>query len=188
MLLTCSSTYHGQTLEALSDWVKSEESLNLYQRLIKDLWLQQTIEDFALTLAALLCRERLLPSKGKDNERITEAGFLMDFDAIMNGQDIRNKWTVFEQMIMSLMRVLSTSQGSENICQFLADVLDKNPPLLKSLDGVGDQYCVRKVRGHKHSKAYQEAEEELLTCVETMLLKSGRKTDVEWIVIWNQSQ
>ena len=146
MLLTWSSTYHGQTLEVLSDWVKSEESLDLYQRLIKDLSLQQTTEDFALALAALLCRERLLRCNRTDNKRINEAGFLMDFDAIMDGQDISNRWTVFEQMTMSLMRVLSASQGSENIFQFLAEVLDKEAPLLKSLDGVADQYCVRKVR------------------------------------------
>ena len=37
VLLIWSSTYHGQTLEVLSDWIKSEESLNLYQRLIRDL-------------------------------------------------------------------------------------------------------------------------------------------------------
>jgi hypothetical protein len=30
VLLTWSSTYHGQTLEVLSDWIKSKESLNLY--------------------------------------------------------------------------------------------------------------------------------------------------------------
>ncbi len=61
LLLSWNSTYHGQALEVLSDWVKSDESLHLYQQLIEDLWLQQTPEDFALTLAALLCRERLLP-------------------------------------------------------------------------------------------------------------------------------
>ena len=60
LLLTWSSTYHDQTLEVLSDWIKLDESLNLYQRLIEDLWLQQTPEEFALILAALLCRERLL--------------------------------------------------------------------------------------------------------------------------------
>ena len=37
LLLTWSSTYHGHTLEVLSDWIKSDESLNLYQRLIEDL-------------------------------------------------------------------------------------------------------------------------------------------------------
>ena len=66
LLLTWSSTHHDQTLELLSDRIKSEESLVLYQRLLEDLWLQQTPEEFALTLAALLCRERLLPYRADD--------------------------------------------------------------------------------------------------------------------------
>lgn len=187
LLLIWSFIYHDQTLEVLSDWVKFEESLNLYQRLIKNLSLQQTIEDFALALTALLCRERLLHCNRTDNKRINEADFLMDFDVIMNDQDINNKWTVFEQMTMSLMRVLFASQGSENIFQFLAEVLDKETPLLKSLNDVANQYCVKKMRERKHNEAFKEVREEFLTCVQTMLT-SEKKTDVEWIMIEKLSQ
>ena len=60
LLLTWSFMPRSQILEALRYWVGSEEGLRLYQKLIDDLWLQQTPEEFLLTLAVLLSRERLL--------------------------------------------------------------------------------------------------------------------------------
>ena len=182
VLLIWSSTYHGQTLEVLSDWIKSEESLNLYQRLIEDLWLQQTPEEFALTLAALLCRERLLPCTVDDTAEPIGGSYLVDFDAILNGQDISNRRTIFERMILSLVRVLCTLNKSEETVQLLVEVLDKEASLLESLDGTTDQYCARKVHGHKHNRAFEEVREGLLECVEAML-KRDRNAEAEWKVI-----
>ncbi len=182
VLLTWSSTYHGQTLEVLSDWIKSEESLNLYQRLIEGLWLEQTPEAFALTLAALLCRERLLPYTVDDTVQPIGGSYLADFDAILNGQDISNRRTVFEQMTLSLLRVLYTLNTSEETIRLLAEVLDKEASLLEPLDGIADQYCARKVHRHNHNKAFEEAREGLLKCVEAML-KRDRNADAEWTVI-----
>ena len=96
LLLTWSATYHGQTLEVLRDWIKSEESLNLYQRLIETLWLEQTPEAFALIPAALLYRERLLPYTIDDNVQPIGGSYLADFDAILNSQDISNRRAVFK--------------------------------------------------------------------------------------------
>ncbi len=182
VLLTWSSTYHGQTLEVLSDWIKSEESLNLYQRLIEDLWLEQTPEAFALTLAALLCRERLLPYTVDDTVQPIWGSYLADFDAILNGQDISNRRAVFEQMTLSLLRVLCTLNTSEETVRLLAEVLDKEASLQEPLDGIADQYCARKVDRHNHNKAFEEAREGLLKCVEAML-KRDRNADAEWTVI-----
>ena len=179
LLLTWSSTYHGQILEVLSDWITSKESSDLYQKLIENLSLHQTIEDFALSLAALLCRERLLPYN-KNDERMFEASFLVEFDAIMNDQNISNRRTVFEQMIMSLMRVLKT-KGRVDMYQFLEEILEKEPFLLQSLDDVADQYCLKRLHGHQHNKAFEVAREELLISVEAML-KSERKTGDCWIM------
>lgn len=138
VLLTWSSTYHGQTLEVLSDWIKSKESLNLYQRLIEDLWREQTPEEFALTLAALLCRERLLPYAVDGTAQPIGGGYLADLDAILNGQDISNRRTVFEQMILSLVRVLDTLNTSEKTVRLLAQVLDREALVLEPLNGVTD--------------------------------------------------
>jgi len=139
LLLTWSSTYHGQTLEVLRDWLKSEECLNLYQRLIENLWLQQTPEEFALTLAALLCRERILPYTLDDTAQPIGGSHVADFDAILNGEDIKNRRTVFEQMVLSLLRVLYTLHTSEETVRLLTEVLDKDASLLEPLDGVAPE-------------------------------------------------
>lgn len=141
----------------------------MYQRLSKDLSLQQITESFALNLAALLCRKRLLPLDRKDKKRIIEVSFMIDLNTVIDSQNINNKRTIFEQMIMSLMRVLIAIQNSENIFHFLAKFLDKIISLLKSLDDVANQYCVRKLRERMHNEAFNEVKKELLTCVQTML-------------------
>ena len=105
---------HSQTLEVLRPWVGSEESLQVYQQLIDDLWIQQTPEEFALTLAALLGRERLLLHTKDDTVQPVGCGHLTRFDAILNGQDISNKRTAFERIIMSLLRVLPALEDDSN--------------------------------------------------------------------------
>ena len=182
VLLTWSSTYHGQTLEVLSNWIKSEESLNLYQRSIKDLWLQQTPEEFALTLAALLYRERLFLYTVDDTAQPIGDCYMADFDAILNDQDVSNRRTVFEQMILSLVRVLYTLNINEETVGFLVKVLDKEAPLLRPLDGVSDQYCARKVHGYEHNSAFEEVREGLFKSVEAMLTRD-RNVDADWMVI-----
>ena len=182
MLLIWSSTYNGQTLKVLSDWIKSEESLNLYQRLIEDLWRQQTPDQYGLTLLALLCRERLLPYSTDETAQSIGGSYLADFDAILNGQDIKNKRKVFEQMILSLWRVLYTLNTSKETVQLLTEVLDIEVSLLEPQDGTADQYCVGKVHGHNHNRAFEEARERLLKCVEAML-KRDMNADAEWMVI-----
>lgn len=166
----------------LSDWIKSEESLDLYQRLIEDLWLQQTPEEFALTLAALLCRERLLPYTVDDTAQPIGGSYLVDFDAILNGQDISNRRTVFEQVILLFVRVLYTFGDCQDMLLLLAGALDKEPSLLEPLDGVSDQYCARKVRGHDHNRAFEEVRERLFKSVEAML-KRDRNAGADWVVI-----
>lgn len=82
---------HSQTLEVLRHWIESEESLHLYQQLIDDLRSQQTPEEFVLTLAALLSRERLLLHAEDDTGQPMEGEYLVRFDAIVNGEDVSNK-------------------------------------------------------------------------------------------------
>jgi hypothetical protein len=109
-------------------------------------------------------------------------GYLADLDAILNGQDISNRRTVFEQMILSLVRVLDTLNTSEETVRLLAQVLDREASVLEPLDGVADQYCAKKLRGHNHNRAFEEASEGLLKCVEAML-KRDRNADAEWVVM-----
>lgn len=182
VLLARMSMYRDQTLEVLSDWIKSEESLNLYQRLIEDLLLQQTPEQYGLTLIALWCRERLLNYSTDETTQPIEGSYLADFDAILHGEDIKNKRAVFEQMILSLWRVLYALNISEETVQLLGEVLDIRASLQEPLAGIADQYTVRKVHGHYHNGAFEEASERLLKCAEAMF-KRERNADAEWIVI-----
>ncbi len=114
LLYTWSLMPYSQTLEAVRLWVGSEESLQVYQQLIDDLWIPQSPEEFALTLAALLSRERLLLHPEDDTVQSVKCGYLIPFDAISKGEDISNKQTTFERIIMSLLRVLYTFEHESN--------------------------------------------------------------------------
>lgn len=179
LLLSWSPTYHGQTLQVLSGWIKTQESMKLYQRLIEDLRRQQRPDNFALTLAALLCRERLLPYKMDDTIDALRGSYLADFDAILKGQDTSNRRAVFEFMITSLQRVLSTFDHldtSEETVRLLAEVLDGEEAT--TLGPMEDQYCQEKVRGQDHDRAVAEAIEAL-----SKMVKSDWNADDDWTVI-----
>lgn len=182
LILVWSPTYHGQTLEVLSDWIKTQESMKLYQRLIGDLRLQQTPESFALTLAALLCRERLLPYNMDDMVHAVRGSYLADFDAILKDQDTSNRRAVFDQMILSLVRVLNTLDHldtSTEIVRLLTQVLDGEATTLGPME---DQYCDKKFRGHDHDRASVEAIDALFKCMKPMV-KSGWNADADWTFI-----
>ena len=80
-----------------------------------------------------------------DTAQPIERSYLADLDAILNGHDISNRRTVFEQMILSLVRRLCTFNISEETVRLLGEVVDKEASLLEPLDGVADQYCVKKM-------------------------------------------
>ena len=79
----------------LRDWINSEESANLYQRIIKDLWLEETPEQLGLSLTALLCRERMITGIPDQPGRPVKGSYLADFNTILNGQDVTDKQRVF---------------------------------------------------------------------------------------------
>lgn len=85
-------------------------------------------------------------------------------------------------MIFSLWRGLYTLNTSEETVQLLAEILDIGASPLEPLAGLADQYCVRKVHGHNHNRAFEEAREGPLKCVEEML-KRDRNAHTEWMVI-----
>ncbi len=95
--------------------------------------------------------------------------YVANFDAILNGEDIKNRRTIFEQIILLLLRVLYILYTSEEIVRLLAKILNKDASLLESLDGVANQYCAKKLLEQDHNKAFENTKEELLKCVKTML-------------------
>ena len=166
----------------MMDWANSKEGLRLYEKSINDLRLQQILEDFTLTLLALLGRERLLPHTMDDTAQPIRGSYLTHFDAIVSGENISGRQTIFEQMGFSLMRVLHAMDRSEDLLQFLGEVLDKRPPLLTPLDGVSDQYCARKIQGDTHKTSFDKAKEDFSNSVAAMV-ESETKFDLDWTLI-----
>jgi len=80
-----------------------------------------------------------------DTTQSIENSYVANFDAILNGEDIKNRRTIFEQIILSLLRVLYILYISEEIVRLLAKILNKDASLLESLDDVANQYCVKKL-------------------------------------------
>lgn len=85
-------------------------------------------------------------------------------------------------MILSLVRVLNTFNTNEKTVRLLTQVLNKEASVLEPLNGAADQYCAKKLREHNHNKAFEEATEGFLKCVEAML-KRDRNADAEWVVM-----
>ena len=157
LLLTWSSIVHGQPLRVLSEWASSVDGLKLYQQLVGDLQNSQRTEQLALTLAALLCYERLLPYTSNDTAQPLKGSYLADLDFLLNGQLLSNRRMVFERMGFSFLRVLDTfGDEYEDLIQLLAVSVDKKAPLLERFDGFSDQYWARRARDRlAHSRAYE---------------------------------
>lgn len=147
----------------LRDWINSDQSADLYQSLIQDLWAQKTPEQLGLTLTALLCRERMITGISDHPGRPVKGGYLADFNTILNGQNVTDKQRVFAQMISSLSRVLWRLQKVEAV-QFLEEVLDI--VLQEPLSGVADGYWVARVHEHDHKTSFEEATIELAESVQ----------------------
>jgi hypothetical protein len=178
VLLTWSSTVNSLP-QVLTEWAASDDGLNLYQRLIKDVQDSQSAEQLALTLAAMLCYKRLLPYPPNEMTQSIKGFYLADFDALLNAERLRNERAVLERMIFSILRVFDTfGDKYHDMRQFLATVLDEKTPLLESFDGFSDQYWVRRMKSmmtHEHAygrmvwlRFYMETEVELDTDTRTL--------------------
>jgi hypothetical protein len=148
----------GNPIEILSEWAVSEDGLSLYQRSTRDVQISHTTEQLALTLAALMCHKRLLPYYLTDNTQSIRGSYLSDFDALIKGERLSNERAVLGHMLFSLLRVLETStDGFQNLCEFLATVLKTPTLILHRFDGFSDEYWVHRTNRLNrltHEKAF----------------------------------
>ncbi len=142
----------------LSEWASSGDALNLCQRLVRDFQNSQKPEQLALTLAALLCRGRLVPYNSKDTAQPINGCYLADLDVLLNRESLSNQRPVFERIGFSFLRVLTTlGDEYEDIVQLLAVALDKDPPFLEPFDGLTDQYVAERIKNRlPHLSACKE--------------------------------
>jgi len=126
--------------EVLVEWAASGDGWGLYERLIKSIQVSQPKEQLVLTLAALLCYQRLFPPTLDTNQPIY-GSYQADFDAILNGERLSNARTVFEHMAISVLRVFYTVKDNQKMRIFLASVLDKQQmPVLEPCYEISHQY------------------------------------------------
>ncbi|KAG9228936.1 hypothetical protein BJ875DRAFT_500347 [Amylocarpus encephaloides] len=103
-LLLCWNSINPITGHVLIKWAASINSWRLYERLIKDIQDSQSKEQLALTLGASLCYQRLLYLIPNAKQPI-KGSYHADFEAILNFEYLSNAQTVFEHMVLSVLRI-----------------------------------------------------------------------------------
>jgi hypothetical protein len=177
LLLTWSKIVSGRPLKVLSDWARSEDGWNLYKQLARDFRIPQSVEQLALTMAALMSYRRLYPDSSDHSDQPIKASYLADLDALLNGRSLGNSGVVGERMIFSLVRVLCYFVDQfADLVTFLVTVLDRDPPLLHVFDGFSDQYLLRRINGQPHETAIGELSH-------SEMPELGTDDDPDWVTV-----
>ena len=81
-----------------------------------------------------------------------------DLNVLLSAKSLNNQRTIFERMRFSFLRILTTfGDEYEIIIQILVVAFDKDPSLLKSFDGLTDQYEIERIKNKTpHPSAYKE--------------------------------
>jgi hypothetical protein len=142
-----------------SEWAASDDGLNLRRRLLKDVQKSQTTEQLALTLAAWLCLQRLLPCSSDITQPI-KGCFLADLGALLTGERLSNECTVLERMIFSFSQALDTFGGEyQDTRQLINAVLDTDTLPLEHPDRISVQYWIYRTKkrlAHKAARAWTQ--------------------------------
>lgn len=139
--------------EVLVKWAASIDGRRIYAHIIENIQGSQAREQLILTLAALLCYQRLL-TPTLDTKPI-KGSYQRDFNAMLNGERLSNERTVSERMVLSVLRVLDTVEDSEKMRTFLATVLDTDTPVLEPSHESSDQYWKYRMEdGVTHKDAF----------------------------------
>lgn len=180
LVLLIWSSIESMVNRVLVEWVTSDDGWSVYERILRDVQDSQTTAQLGLILAGLLGYQRLLPFTPNDTTRPIKGSYLADFDAIVNGDPLSNQRTVFERMAFSFLRVLDTFKDDHhNTRRLLVIVLDTNTPLLDSLDGISDQYWIRRMKdGLTHEDAFEMVGHHHLV-EETV----GLGMDEDWVIL-----
>ncbi len=177
LLLTWGTMVSGRQLEVLRGWASSQNGWNLYKLLARGVQGFQSVEQLALTIAALMNYRRLLPDFLDDLDQPIKGSYLADLDALLYGHSLGNSGTVWEQMAFALVRVLrSFMHQFEDLITFLETVLDRKPPSLHVFDGFSDQYLCRMINGQPHEIATVK-----LSCFKAPELRED--DDPDWVTV-----
>ena len=156
-LYSRSITDSSPQLDILREWAGSEDGRKLCEQLAKDIQDSQSMEQLALTLAALMNYRRLFPDVLDHCDQPISGSYLADLDAHLRGCLLGNSGRVAEQMIFALLRVLYASESQhENLITFLEITLDRERPHLHLFDGFTDHYLRLRIKYQCHKTAKEE--------------------------------
>ena len=157
VLLTWAPSFNGPASRMLNDWARSENGLHFSQRLIENFKKRQMPAQLALILIAFLSFERLLDNPPTDSVLPAGSSYLDDLHAILQGQVPAGRRNVLERIAFAFLRVLWKAGGYGRLAETIDIVLDMDWPQLDYLDGLSDQYVVKRL--HKelcHQDAFDE--------------------------------
>ena len=180
MFLIWSSIANGVP-RILPEWAVLDDGRTLRQELVEAVADSQTTEQLALTLAALLCYQQLLPDSSNYTTQPIQGFFLADFDALLNGKPLGNERPVFERIVFSLLRILGTlKEDHQDLYQLLATVLDIEAPVLDFCDGFSDQYLFCRI---EESLSHQDAFERTRHQVFMERAVGLATVDEDWVIL-----
>ena len=143
------------------NWIDSEDGWKVNEHLIADAWNAQTVDQFALTIAALMSFRYFFPASNF-LDRPIHKDYLADLDAYLRGDPFKNTSAVLQQTALALVRVLRAyGDVYEDLFVFVETVLDLGPPLLCESDELLDQYLILRfgfdIDHHDYSRTHDAA-------------------------------
>lgn len=160
-------------VRSLRSWARSDNGFRLYTRLIRNIRVDQTVEQLTLNIVGAWRLLQSLPYYQAAATGTVQRSHLVDFDFLLTGQWLGNGQAVFSQMIRSLQRVLTSTGQYPNLLPILA-INDTYHSLLYQEDGLTDQYVVSRttsLSGVRETESHESAMTKVLNSQHHSLLQ-----------------
>jgi hypothetical protein len=145
LVLLTNTSVDSTVSRVTAEWVLTRDGRVMFEKMLHDLQNSQPGEQLGLTLAALLCYRRLLPTS-QGTTKLNYGSYLTDFFALLHCDSPNNEQAMLERMILSFLRVLETFKDEfQYLRQFLATILDMDTPL-HHCDAFLDQYWAHRIK------------------------------------------
>ncbi|KKY22695.1 hypothetical protein UCRPC4_g03198 [Phaeomoniella chlamydospora] len=140
VLLVWTSMIQDLCPRMISEWAVSDHGQTVYQRMLEEIQISRSPEQLALTLTALLCYLRLLPSPSKDVSQSINGCYLEDFNAAMDGHHLGNEMMVLERTLRSFEQ--AARENGHDPREFLPSILTIDCSVLECPERFLDEYWV----------------------------------------------
>lgn len=132
--------------DVLAEWSRSEEGQRFYQRLLAQFRDTGSAEELALVTATLMFYTRLAADDVDPHDRPWTWSHLGDLDCLLTGKNCGNSRIVAEVTMHALIRTLRPLHDHySEVCNFLEQLMDRESPPLKALDGLLYEYLSHRI-------------------------------------------